>query len=72
MPSRDDQHVYRRLRVDVLEGDQPVVLVDDGRRNLAVDDLAEEAVGHVFQLPGFSSQLSAKISAESGQLIADS
>ena len=33
--SRDDQHVRRRLRVDVLEGDDAVVLVDDGCRGSA-------------------------------------
>ena len=42
---RDDQHVRRRLRVDVLDDDGIVVLVDhlsgDGSRY----DLAEEAVG---------------------------
>jgi len=27
--SRDDQHVRRCLRIDVLEGDDAVVLVDD-------------------------------------------
>jgi len=31
--ARDDQHVRRRLRIDVVEGDQVVVLVDDRCRN---------------------------------------
>ena len=39
-----DQHVQRRLRIDVLEGHQRVVLVDDGARDFTRDDLAEEAV----------------------------
>ncbi len=30
MAPRHDQHVHRRLRVDVLEGDDAIVLVDDG------------------------------------------
>ena len=46
MASRDDQHVRRCLRVDVLEGDDAVVLVDDGCGDLTRDDLAEQAVGH--------------------------
>ena len=44
--SRDDQHVRRRLRIDVIEGDDAVVLVDDGCGDLTRDDLAEQAVGH--------------------------
>ena len=43
---RDDQHMCRRLRVDVIEGDDPLVLIYDRRRYLSLDDLAEQAVGH--------------------------
>ena len=44
-----DQDVRRRLRVEILEGEGVLVLVDLGGRDLAGDDLAEEAVriGHV-------------------------
>ena len=34
------------LRVDVVEREHAIVFVDDRRRNLARDDLAEETVGH--------------------------
>ncbi len=46
VPPRHDQHVHRRLRIDVLEGDEPFVLIDNRGGDLSVDDLAEEAVGH--------------------------
>jgi hypothetical protein len=46
--TRDDEHMQRRLRVDVLDGDEVVVLMDDGALDLARDDLAEEAVAHGF------------------------
>ena len=43
--SRDDQHMQRRLRVDVFDRDQLIVLMHELSRNLAADDLAEETVG---------------------------
>ena len=46
VPARDDQDMQRRLRVDVLERHQLIVLMDELAGNLAADDLAEEAVGH--------------------------
>ena len=39
---RNEQHVHRRLRCDVLERQHVVVFIDDGGRDLATDDLAEE------------------------------
>ena len=39
------ERVAARRRVDVHEGDRPLVLGDDRGRELAGDDLAEEAVG---------------------------
>ena len=42
----DDEHVRRGLRLDVLEGEDVLVLVDLLRRDLAPDELAEEAVLH--------------------------
>ena len=47
MLARDDQQVAARGRVDVHEGDRPLVLGTTRRRDLAGDDLAEEAVGVV-------------------------
>jgi hypothetical protein len=44
----DDQHVQRRLRVDVPDGDELVVLVNEPGWNLAADDPAEEAIVHRF------------------------
>ena len=41
--ARNDQHVRRRLRIDVVEGDGDVVLEHFLRRDLAGDDAAEEA-----------------------------
>src|SRR5690606_1328951 len=38
----NEQHVHRRLRCDVLEAEDVLVLVDDGGRDFAADDLAED------------------------------
>jgi len=46
VPPRHDEHVQRRLRVDVSEGYQLAVGVDDLPGNLPRDDLAEQAIGH--------------------------
>src|SRR5215470_3305428 len=46
MPLRHDEDMGRRLRIDVVEGEDAVVLVDDRSRHLALDDLAEKAVAH--------------------------
>jgi hypothetical protein len=42
---RQQKDVCRRLRVDVTDGDDQVVLVDPRRGQLARDDAAEEAPG---------------------------
>jgi hypothetical protein len=47
VPSRDDEDVHRRLWVDVLEGDEMLVLMDDRCRDFPFDDLAEQAISHV-------------------------
>ena len=51
----DDEHVMWRLRVDIVEGENEVVVVDDVGGNLTPDYFAEEAI--VFQrhflTPGF-------------------
>ena len=46
LPSRHDEDVSRSLRVDVVERDDVVVLVNDRRLDLAVHDAAEQTVGH--------------------------
>src|SRR5690348_16721504 len=42
---RHDEHVRGRLRIDVLESVVVLVRINLGGRNLAGDDLAEQAVG---------------------------
>ena len=42
--ARHDQRVQRGLRIDVGEGDDVIVAVDDRRRNLAFHDPAEQAI----------------------------
>lgn len=44
--TRDDQEVRRSLRVDVAEGDNQVVLVDEAGWDVPAGDGAEETVGH--------------------------
>src|SRR5581483_4372074 len=43
---RNDEHMRRTLRIDVVEREHAVVFVDDRRGDLASGDFAEEAVGH--------------------------
>lgn len=50
--ARDDQDVGRRLRFEVRERVGLVVLIDGGGRNLARNDLAEDAVG-IHAAPGW-------------------
>ena len=42
----DHERVDRRLRVEVVEGDDLVVLIDNGRGDLVVGDFAEDAITH--------------------------
>ena len=51
MPLRDDQRVQRRLRVDVVEYEDAIVLVHHRRRDLLAHDPAEQTVAHRL-LPG--------------------
>ncbi len=46
MLTRYDEHVRRCLRIDVVERQHRVALVDQVSRNLPVANLAEEAVAH--------------------------
>ena len=41
-----DQDVHRRLRIDVLEGDEAIVRIDDIPGNLTSNDSAKEAICH--------------------------
>src|SRR5262245_4709075 len=43
---RDDQHVRRCLRVEVPDCEDLVVRIDRLRRDLAIADLAEQALAH--------------------------
>src|SRR3989442_7562284 len=56
VPARDDEHVQGRTRVQVLEGDDVGILVDDRRGHLFRGDLAEDAVGHLGTLPSWSTR----------------
>ena len=47
MTAWDDEHVRRRPRSNVFEYDDVVVLVNDSRRNLPGDQLAEKTVAHI-------------------------
>src|SRR5207247_5561815 len=46
MVRRNHQQVGGRLRVQILEGHHAVGPLEDGRRDLARRDLAEDAPGH--------------------------
>ena len=43
---RNDEHVRRRLGMDVFEGENVLILVDFFRGNLTPDDPTEETTGH--------------------------
>ena len=45
MSLRNDQHMYRRLGIDVRKTDTKLVLIDAVRWNIPADDPAEEAIG---------------------------
>jgi len=47
---RNHEHMSRRLRIDVLDHDAAIVLMDKLARNVTSDDFAEEAVviGHTL------------------------
>src|SRR5688572_924517 len=51
VPARDDQHMQRRLRVDVLNRDQLIVLMHELPGNLTADDLAEKTIAHDARRP---------------------
>ena len=41
----DDEHMGRRLRINVFKGEDVFIFEDFFRRNLAANDAAEEAIG---------------------------
>ena len=47
MLARYDEHVRRRLRIDVVERQHSVALVDQVARDFSVANLTEEAFAHV-------------------------
>ena len=49
------ERVDRRLGIKVVERDDLVVLVDDGRGNLVVSDFAEDAITHGWFLSNDSA-----------------
>ena len=53
----DDEYVYRGLGVDVLEGQAEVVFKDDVGGDVAVDDLAENRVGHGLGIVPLSTKV---------------
>ncbi len=57
---RNYQRVDRRLGIDVFEGSNGIVLVNNSRRGLFFDDLAEDAVwiaAHAFSPSGLPEKL---------------
>jgi hypothetical protein len=45
---RDDEDMQRRLWIDVADGNDAFVLMDEGAGDVASYDLAEETIGHVI------------------------
>lgn len=46
--ARNDQHMDRRLRIDVVERDNPLRVMHEGRRDLAGGNLAEQTTHGVI------------------------
>jgi hypothetical protein len=55
MSFRNNEHVCRRFRADVLEGKHMFVLVNFFRRNLSAENTAEKAVAIWIGCHGFTS-----------------
>src|SRR5436189_3273791 len=51
MAARNDEHMEWCARVEVIERDDVVVLVDEARRQLLRDDFAEDALRHAGTVP---------------------
>jgi hypothetical protein len=48
---RNNEHMCRRFRIDIFEGEDVFVLVNFLGRNFAADDATEEAVDRSYQYP---------------------
>lgn len=46
MPSRNDEHVCRRLGIDIVECNHQIVFVDEGCRDCPCHDFAKETLAH--------------------------
>ena len=46
MLPRDDERMCRRLRIDIVECDHHIILIDEGCRNGPRDDFTKEALTH--------------------------
>lgn len=46
-----DQKMHRRMRMNIVEGDQLIILIQTARRNLTGDDFAKETITHSVWLP---------------------
>ena len=60
MFSRDDERMYRRLGIDVIERDYQLVLIDECCGNSPCDNFAKEALAHLvvsFLKPDFPNRL---------------
>ena len=57
VPPRDDEHVYRRLRLQVHESIALVVLIDSFRWNTSIDDLAKKAAHSCFKVYRLMSRI---------------
>lgn len=60
MCSGNDERMGRRLRIDIVECDHQIVLVNEGCRNSPRDDFAKETVAHgavSFLKPDFPNRV---------------
>ena len=60
MFSRDDERMYRRLGIDVVERNHQLVLIDERCGNGPCDNFAKEALAHLvvsFLKPDFPNRL---------------
>src|SRR5947209_14758354 len=60
MVGGDYQQMRRGLGVDVSEGDEPSVALDDGGGDLTRRDLAEDAIAHVIRSEEHTSELQSR------------
>src|SRR5690606_35788893 len=46
---RDHEDMYRRLWIDITEGQTQIILIDNIRRDLSRDNFTENSVRHILQ-----------------------